>query len=56
MIGDPFVQKRILAIIAMGFVRLLPLDALAMQIFFKTLTGKTIRLDVGPSDTMENVK
>ena len=56
MIGDPFVQKRILAIIAMGFALLLPLDALAMQIFVKTLTGKTITLDVEPSDTIENVK
>ena len=27
-----------------------------MQIFVKTLTGKTITLDVGPSDTIENVK
>ncbi len=28
----------------------------AMQIFAKTLTGKTITLDVEPSDTVENVK
>ena len=34
----------------------LPLDALAMQIFVKTLEGKTITLDVEPSDTIENVK
>ena len=27
-----------------------------MQIFVKTLTGKTITLDVEPSDTIENVK
>ena len=27
-----------------------------MQIFVKTLTGKTITLDVEPSDTMETVK
>ena len=27
-----------------------------MQIFVKTPTGKTITLDVGPSDTIENVK
>ena len=32
----------------------LPLDA--MQIFVKTLTGKTITLDVEPSDSIENVK
>jgi len=28
----------------------------AMQIFVKTLTGKTITLDVEPSDTIENIK
>jgi ubiquitin C len=27
-----------------------------MQIFIKTLTGKTITLDVEPSDTILNVK
>ena len=27
-----------------------------MQIFVKTLTGKTITLDVEPSDTIETVK
>ena len=27
-----------------------------MQIFVKTLTGKKIKLDVEPSDTIENVK
>ena len=27
-----------------------------MQIFVKTLTGKTITLDVEPNDTIENVK
>ena len=27
-----------------------------MQIFVKTLTGKTITLDVEPADTIENVK
>ena len=28
----------------------------AMQIFVKTLTGKTITLEVEPSDSIENVK
>lgn len=55
MAGDSFMQKRTFAILAMGCGLLLPLDALAMQIFFKTLTGKTITLDVEPSDTIENV-
>lgn len=27
-----------------------------MQIFIKTLTGKTITLDVEPGDTIENIK
>jgi ubiquitin len=27
-----------------------------MQIFVRTLTGKTITIDVEPSDTVENVK
>ena len=27
-----------------------------MQVFIKTLTGKTITLDVEPSDTIDNVK
>jgi len=27
-----------------------------MQIFIKTLTGKTVTLEVEPSDTIENVK
>jgi large subunit ribosomal protein L40e len=30
--------------------------AFAMQIFVKTLTGKTITIEVEPSDTIENVK
>ena len=30
--------------------------AFAMQIFVKTLTGKTITLEVEPSDSIENVK
>jgi len=29
---------------------------ITMQIFVKTLTGKTITLDVEPSDSIENVK
>lgn len=33
-----------------------PVFQTSMQIFVKTLTGKTITLDVEPSDTIENVK
>ena len=35
---------------------LMPIDAMAMQIFVKTLTGKTITLEVEPSESIENVK
>ena len=31
-------------------------SVMAMQIFVKTLTGKTITLEVEPSDTIDNVK
>ena len=40
----------------LGVILLVPLDAVAMQIFVKTLTGKTITLEVEPSDTIDNVK
>jgi len=33
-----------------------PINLPKMQIFVKTLTGKTITLDVEPSDTIDNVK
>ena len=36
--------------------RLLPVQSVIMQIFVKTLTGKTITLDVDASDTIEGVK
>ena len=42
--------------IALCFALLTPLDALAMQIFVKTLTGKTITLEVEPTESVENVK
>ena len=31
-------------------------EAFAMQIFVRTLTGKTVTLEVDPSDTIENIK
>ena len=37
-------------------VLLFPMFAFSMQIFVKTLTGKTITLDVEPSDSIDNVK
>merc|ERR1711931_68255 len=38
------------------FWRVASKSSFAMQIFVKTLTGKTITLEVEPSDTIENVK
>lgn len=51
-------KKRILSVAfaALLAVMLLPATANAMQIFVKTLTGKTITLDVEPGDSIENVK
>ena len=37
-------------------VGIAPTNFFKMQIFVKTLTGKTITLEVEPSDTIENVK
>ena len=44
------------ASLTLSVLLLAPLDALAMQIFVKTLTGKTITLEVEPSDSIENVR
>ncbi len=41
--------------LALSFA-LAAIPASAMQIFIKTLTGKTITVEVEPSDTIENVK
>ncbi len=46
-------KKAVLLII---FFVLISLNGFAMQIFVKTLTGKTITLDVEASETIENVK
>ncbi|MFP6873540.1 MAG: ubiquitin family protein [Verrucomicrobiales bacterium] len=49
--------KPIPILILLGFFLCLSAgNAEAMQIFVKTLAGKTITLDVEPSDTIENVK
>ena len=47
---------RIGTAILFSLLLLAPLEAMAMQIFVKTLTGKTITLEVEPSDTIDNVK
>lgn len=48
--------SRRLCIILVLLLSLLPIQVFAMEIFVKTLTGKTITLEVEPSDTIENVK
>ncbi|MBO4733743.1 MAG: hypothetical protein J5662_04610 [Clostridia bacterium] len=53
--------KKVMALIltlvmVVGLIPAMSITASAMQVFAKTLTGKTITLDVEPSDTVENVK
>jgi len=48
-------QLRIILSVSLLFVAS-AIPASAMQIFVKTLTGKTITLEVEPSDSIENVK
>ena len=49
-------RKLLIALLAFVIVIGFTTTAFAMQIFVKTLTGKTITLDVEPADTIENVK
>ncbi len=49
-------KRKILGLILCLMVLCFLQTALAMQIFVKTLTGKTITLEVEPSDSIENVK
>jgi ubiquitin len=46
----------IIAALSVAVLAFAPASAMAMQVFVKTLTGKTITLDVEPSDTIEAVK
>lgn len=45
----------LVAFIALTALAFAP-SVMAMQLFVKTLTGKTITLEVEPSDSIENVK
>ena len=49
-------MARLLRLFILAALLASPLEAAAMQIFVKTLTGKTITLEVEPSDTIDNVK
>ena len=44
------------AFLLAGILLAMPIDAMAMAIFVKTLAGETITLEVEPSDTIDNVK
>ena len=48
--------KKIIKIIFCFFILIFSASVFAMQIFVKTLTGKTITLEVEASDAIENVK
>jgi len=58
MAGRAFHIKRVYwhIVPALLILLLLAMPALAMQIFVKTLTGKTITLDVESTDSLANVK
>ena len=49
-------MRRWITLIPIFILIALPIPAQAMQIFVKTLGGKTITLEVEPSDSIENVK
>ena len=51
-----FLTRAAALITVLSLAVCLAVPANAMQVFVKTLTGKTITLDVEPSDTVENVK
>ena len=57
MNGDVVKLKISLSILCLAaFLIITVSNSFAMQIFVKTPTGKTIALDVEPSDSIENVK
>lgn len=49
-------RKRVALLLICALIFACITNSLAMQIFIKTLTGKTITLEVEPSDSIENVK
>ena len=53
VVQRPYLSKRVLDFV---IIKTNNNSATKMQIFVKTLTGKTITLEVEPSDTIDNVK
>ena len=49
-------MKKFLCVLLITVICILPANAFAMQIFVKTLTGKTITLEVEPNDSIDAVK
>jgi len=50
------IKKIISGLFIITILLAIPLEAFAMQLFVKTLTGKTITLEVEPNDTIDNIK
>ena len=50
------VTKLFTLVLVFVLTALFSVNAFAMQIFVRTLTGKTVTLDVEPNDTVENIK
>lgn len=53
---EGFILKKLSKVILFLTIFIVSPSVFAMQIFVKTLTGKTITLDVEPSDSIDNVK
>lgn len=49
-------MKRMISALLALIMLMMPVSAYAMQIFVKTLTGKTITLEVEPNDSIDDVK
>lgn len=49
-------MKKFLCVFLITVLCILPANAFAMQIFVKTLTGKTITLEVEPNDSIDAIK
>jgi len=55
-VNECFILNKLSKVVLLLTIFIVSPSAFAMQIFIKTLTGKTITLDVEPSDSIDNVK